>query len=342
MNSRSIFWGFFLILLGIVYLLRQMGFIGFHIDWELIWNLWPVFLIIAGLRLILPRSNQTAGALVIALLLIVFAYIIYDGYSTRFQSDDQQLSSQNFLRHHPFLNPGGQADDSTGNQVVPDSIGADSDQNLSGASYQQDFKIDDNSKIKAASLYLDGGAADFRADVTHDHLFEASIKMEKGSYKMERSTTGETEQIKLISGKSGLHGFGDEKNPNTIIVKLNPEPEWNLSLDVGAGNIKYDFTGYKVRTLKLNTGVASVDLKLGSLIPLSSVNINAGLAAFTIRIPATAGCKVQFNGAFSGKELPGFTKTGDNTWVNAAYAGSARKIDILCSGALSSLSVKSY
>jgi len=339
MNSRKIFWGFFLILMGIIYLLRQLGFISFHIDWSLIWSLWPAFLIILGLRLIFPKTNRTVNSLVVAMLVLLAGYIIYDGFVNRFMADDNSTISMQQPRREQ-TEPGNQQGDT--NSAPADSTDADSNQNMTTSSIKQQFKIEQNSQIKAASLYLDGSAAKFSADVTHDNLFEADIHLHQGSYKMERSSNGQNEQIKLIASQTGSGNSSEDAEPNNVVLKLNPDPTWNLNMNINAGNVKYDFTGYKIATLKFNSGLASVSLKLGSLVPLAVIDINAGLAAFSIKIPDATGCKVFLEGTIVSTDLPGFIKKDEHTWVNKFYASAAKKVDISCTGSLSSISIKTY
>jgi len=47
MRTRSMTWGVILIALGAVVLLGDLGYGGF--DWDVVWRLWPGFLIYAGL-----------------------------------------------------------------------------------------------------------------------------------------------------------------------------------------------------------------------------------------------------------------------------------------------------
>lgn len=339
MNSRKIFWGFFLILLGIIYLLRQLGLISFHIDWGLIWSLWPAFLIILGLRLIFPKTNRTVNSVVVAILVLLAAYIIYDGFVNRFMTDDNLSLS---MQRHDQDEPSNKQGDLNGAPADADSTDADSNQNLRQSSVKQQFKIEQNSQIKAVSLYLDGSAAKFSSDVTHDNLFEADIHLHQGSYKMQRSSTGQNEQIKLISSQTGSGNTLDDAEPNNVLLKLNPDPLWNLNMNINAGNVMYDFTGYKIATLKFNSGLASVSLKLGNLVPLAVIDINAGLAAFSIKIPGATGCKIFLEGTIVSTDLPGFIKKDEHTWVNQAYASAGKKVNISCTGSLSSISIKTY
>ncbi len=52
-NSRGIFWAIFIIALGIILLLRNLGIIT-----ESIWKFWPVLLILLGLRILLRRISE--------------------------------------------------------------------------------------------------------------------------------------------------------------------------------------------------------------------------------------------------------------------------------------------
>lgn len=342
MNSRKFFWGITLVVLGFIYLLRQLGFISFFFEWEFIWSLWPVFLIIAGLRLILPRNNRVAGGLFLGLVIIIAGFIVIRGHESSVQGaeDNQPFDLKQHLRK--YGNPGGGQDDSSSRQSPADSSDENDPSETSHTSTRQQFKIEASKSVHTASLYMEGAAADFRSDVTHDNLFEAAIRLQKGSYKMERSVQGDAEQIKLISNQTGSLDLNDSKDPNTILIRLNPDAEWDLNLNISAGNVRYDFAGYKIKTIKFNSGIATVDLKVGELVPLSTININAGLAVFTIRIPSNSGCRVDFNGSLSTTQLPGFTKKGDHTWQNAGYETASKKINVNCTGSLATIAVKTY
>ena len=46
MKSSNLFWGFFLVTFGTLYLVAR--YTTFLIDWYAIWELWPVLIILAG------------------------------------------------------------------------------------------------------------------------------------------------------------------------------------------------------------------------------------------------------------------------------------------------------
>ena len=50
MSYRKIFWGVMLVLIGILFILKNTGVIYF--DWQTIWRIWPIILILWGISLI--------------------------------------------------------------------------------------------------------------------------------------------------------------------------------------------------------------------------------------------------------------------------------------------------
>ena len=52
-NSRGIFWGIFIAAFGVILLLKNLGIIT-----EDIWKLWPVLLILLGIKILLRRISE--------------------------------------------------------------------------------------------------------------------------------------------------------------------------------------------------------------------------------------------------------------------------------------------
>ncbi len=82
MKTSQLFWGFFLITIGSLYLLDK--YVVISIDWHFVWSLWPVMIIFAGLALVLkgtfvkPVINILFGILM-ALLVFGFFNDTFEG-----------------------------------------------------------------------------------------------------------------------------------------------------------------------------------------------------------------------------------------------------------------------
>ena len=78
-NSRDTVWAIFLIFVGAIFLLNTTGVVGWGI-WTYLLRFWPVFLILAGIKLVMGKSAIAELILsIVALMLFVFvfSYLIY-------------------------------------------------------------------------------------------------------------------------------------------------------------------------------------------------------------------------------------------------------------------------
>ena len=50
-----------------------------------------------------------------------------------------------------------------------------------------------------------------------------------------------------------------------MTIKLNPKPDWDIKVDVGAADVELDLSLFKIRKLDIDGGASSIDLRLGTL-----------------------------------------------------------------------------
>lgn len=74
MNLHKVFWGIFLLLLGVFMLLEHLEL--FHIHWWYLIHFWPVFIILWGIS-ILPVKNNYKLIISIALVICTIIAIAY-------------------------------------------------------------------------------------------------------------------------------------------------------------------------------------------------------------------------------------------------------------------------
>ena len=67
--------GFVLITLGIIFVLNNLGFLPWSV-WETLWKLWPVFLILAGIE-ILVDSCLVMQISILVIEVVILAYILF-------------------------------------------------------------------------------------------------------------------------------------------------------------------------------------------------------------------------------------------------------------------------
>ncbi|GAA4404543.1 hypothetical protein GCM10023187_22030 [Nibrella viscosa] len=317
---RGLFWGIFIITLGILFLGQNIGW--FDIDWGYLAQFWPLLLILAGVNLILTRRGNSAAAvttvlLAIAVPLALFGFFSRDRFRDRFEyrMDDD--------------------DDEDDDEEERDDRRGDTRSNT--------FTEPMGPDVQDAVLKLEGGASRFVIGQPTTDLIKAETHMTLGSYSMavERDPTTRTPTIELKPTEGNLK-FKNGKLKNRVEVQLNDKPAWTINIGMGAGNGDFDLSAYTINKLKLEAGAADIDVKLGSRADLTDVDIQAGVASVTIRIPEEVGCKVEKEGALNVNNLDGFNKIGGGVLLSPNYDQATKKVNIRFQGGVSKFSVERY
>lgn len=94
MNSQRITNGALLLIVGLFFLLRNLGIV-IDIPWTHLISLWPIFIIIIGLRLIFPRGIFAILAPLLLVLTLVFALISAPVYNGELVTRDFPLTESN-------------------------------------------------------------------------------------------------------------------------------------------------------------------------------------------------------------------------------------------------------
>lgn len=312
MKLDRIMWGIVLLFIGTVLLLENFGIIEFY--WRSVWRFWPIFLIIAGINILFSRSkSQLAGVVSIAVLVITLCLLFFKGQEV---PGGRELSDR-AGEYSEAPNP------------APDKL---NEQHLA-LPYEAD------SIAKRTILNISGGGTSFELKGATDSLISAIVndRGEKFSLVNNLSKDSITTLSLKMAGKGKWNTGG-----NNVDIWLNTRPNWEFQVNMGAGAVKFDLTSYKVREFNFDGGAAALEVKLGSLLPVTDVNVKTGIADVKINIPAGSGCQIRAKTGLSSKEFTGFIKLSDNTYETPGYKTSKNKIFINFDGGLSSFEVNRY
>jgi hypothetical protein len=274
MSYRKIFWGLLLVLIGVLFILKNTGV--FFFSWHSMWHLWPVILILWGISII-PVKDWIK--LVLSLVTIVVTFIAVQQYSPK---DNQKWN----------------------NNVMSEKY---------------------DSLTKFAELKLNIGVGNFKIKDTTSKLVEVKHDNDNANYSMTAKVEDSLTTIDISLDKGD---FNDGNIKNNVEMKLNPNPVWNLDLNVGAAEVDFDLSGFKTRNLKIQGGASDIDLKIGAALPLTDVKLEAGAASITLRVPESAGCEIISNTFMASKDFKGFTKVADQKYQTPNFATSTNKIMI--------------
>jgi energy-coupling factor transporter transmembrane protein EcfT len=314
MSYRKLFWGVLLVIIGVLFILKNMGVIWF--DWWTILHLWPLILILWGISLI-PMKDYVK--LILSLVAIALTFLIVSKY------DNSDRPFMNWHRNHHNW------------QFNID----DSDEDSTYNSETQELYQSYDSTFKTASLNFEAAAGDFTiADsLLTDKLLLFRKKGNIGDYSMTSSDEGDKRIVNLKIKDTNVKF---KNNSNEVEMYLNPEPAWDFKFDVGAANINFDLSKFKIGNLQLDGGASSMYLKLGSKLPESKVKVNAGAASINIDVPQNAGVEIRTETVLTSHDFEGFKKVSKGHYRTDNFNSSTNKIFIEVDAGVSSLEVTRY
>jgi len=306
MSYRKIFWGIVLIMIGILFILKNAGIV--FISWHMIWSLWPVLIILWGISVI-PVKDWIKLVASLVIIIVGFLLVQRDPGTDHF--------SWRFNRNQDWNDEWNDNDTTDNNQAL-----------------YEDY----NDTIRFAKLNFEVAAGKFLIRDTSFKLIELQRKGSSGRYTMTSRDEDSVRVLDLQFEQAGnVHNFS-----NDVQLKLNPKPVWDLDLSIGAASIDFDLTQFKTNKLKVEGGASSILLKLGDLTPRADVEIDAGASSITIKVPATSGCEVITNTFLSSRDLKGFTKVEDHQYQTSGFNKSMKKVYISLEAGITSIEVIRY
>ena len=322
MNSKNLFSGGILILLGVLFLGKELNW--FHVNWHEIFRLWPLLLIYLGLVAVLGKSSQTSTVVTIVLLCIAIPTIIVRGCSDKVE---HAMSGNNF----DF--------DSGDDEGENNNDENDGDTSFKGLNQKLSEPM--NVAIKSATLNFKGGAAEFDIKETSTQLAEADATLNFGNISLKKTGDADSPKVEFsLNGKTNKVDLGDN-NHNKVNLKLNPEVIWDMNFEFGAGKADFDLSAYKIKNLSIKTGLTETDVKVGDKVDNLDVKVESGLTDIEFQVPTTAGCRIDIDGGLNDKDFDGFVQK-DGHWETPDYDKATKKITIKFEGGLQSLKVRRY
>lgn len=327
MKRDSLFTGMFLLGIGVLFLLNNFNVIDFH--WSNILSLWPIFLIVAGVNIIFPHYNSK-GATSVKLLvfLALFALVVYRGVMPA----ENRFWNRNFTNHNFFNdNHNDDNDDEDDNKDIVKTE--------SSSTYNEPY----TPQVKVANLNIRGGGVTYVLQDTTTDLFNAATHEMSGRFLFTTTASDSGKTITFNTKNNGHSMNWDTDNGNQANIKLNSNPEWNVDVAAGASKLDLDFSKFKIRSLRLKGGAASMDVKLGQAVASNMmVDISTGVSEVNISVPAGAACHINSKTGLSSKNFDGFQSKNDGEYETVGFAAAPRKIYLNLKGGISDFNVKRY
>lgn len=347
-RRNGLFWGIFLLTLGVLFLARRAGVLD--VDWHSLVNLWPVLLILAGVNVILERRGNPAAFITTVMLAVavpttLFGFLSHnrdrDEFNMRWNHDDDDDDNNN------ESDSDDDDDNGTADRDNEDDYQSERDRRDSETTetHTNTFSESMEGDTREAVLKLSGGAGRFFISEPTSELIKADTKQTVGTYSMsvdrDATTHIPTIELKPTEEKQNID-LKDGKFENRVDVHLNATPTWTMDVALGAGQGDLDLSAYAVRSLKLAVGAADLDLKLGAKADQSDIKLDVGAASVTVRIPKEVGCQIKKDGALNLEQLDDFTDVGGGEFVSPGYDTAKKKMTIRFNGGISRFKVVRY
>ncbi|MBU2555083.1 MAG: hypothetical protein KKF98_11545 [Bacteroidetes bacterium] len=210
---------------------------------------------------------------------------------------------------------------------------------ISSHAVNQEFQVPLEDSVLTATLKMEMAAGTFDLRDITDQLVDfkktGSIIDYKYSVKQEDTDT----KIRIMMEDNIRY---KSNNGNRVVVKLNPDPVWNLDFEVGAAEVNLDFSDFKVNSVDIEGGAAAFNLKFGDLYHDIHVDIEAGASSIDLKVPESSGCQLKINTVLSGRTISGFEKVEHGLYRTANFDESENKIYMEVDAAVSSYTITRY
>lgn len=305
MKTSHIFWGVFFITLGGLILIGNLTDLNF--TWHSAWKFWPMVLVLIGISILV--KNQIGKGIVAGLAALVLALTLYASVSatTNLIDDDFEINFND-------------------DEAVYDTT-----------NFSQEY----SDSIKTATLNFNSGAGGFKILTPTDKLIDFITEGNVNSYSLDRQDMDSHAEInfEMRNNHIKLH---NKNYKNSVDMSLNKNPEWALNFSVGAASVDLDLTQYKVSRLDVGMGAAAFNVKLGNLVDVARIKIDAGASDIDILIPDSVGCEINDEAALSSRNYEGFKKVDNDLYRSENFDKYPKKIYIDINCGVSSIDVKKY
>ncbi len=207
--------------------------------------------------------------------------------------------------------------------------------------YVDEFTEPYDPGVDRATLTMDFGAGTFRLNGTTPELFTASTSTNIGRYGLHTEVSGGKADVRFsLEGTNRTWRFGESRN--RVDMRLSDAPVWDIDIDCGAAKAELDFSPYKLESLTIDAGAASLTITLGALVPETRMSVDAGASSLRIEIPAAAGCEITTETGLTSRRFPGFERIEDDIYRTENFSSADKKIYIDIEAGVSSVRVERY
>jgi hypothetical protein len=315
MKSKNIFFGIFLISIGILWMLKALDVISF--SWYLFFKLWPLILIWVGIKL-MPIQDKWKVIFNVAVLFIGIAVLLLLSNSIHCKHRCTKYSwwdrDWNYERNC--------------NKKKNDTV----------AYYNRSF-IEYDESFENANLQLDATAGKLVFTTGKDLI---AIKEKESASKIIINSTVDDNSVNI---NAKVHPLGKVKyhNSGNYKIQLNSAPVWEMDLELDGTAGEIDFSDFKIKKLDIESNASALSFKLGNLYADVKVNVESNASAVDISLPHDMKCTLKkAENNLSSLTVKGLKQESKNYYVSDNEEETAGIVNIVIASNVSSVEIKRY
>ncbi len=208
---------------------------------------------------------------------------------------------------------------------------------LTTSTFYEDFR----EPTESATLSLRTGVGKISIGGITDKLIEGTSTGFYNNFNFKTRYRDDNARVVLRHTHDDINLLGDNQYRN-MQLSLNPTPEWEVDIKVGAAKVNLDLSQYKVSKFNLETGATTTELKFGERQKTVKVNVEMGAATLKILIPQKTGCLLKGDMVLVVKDFDGFDKIDKKRYQTFNFDESDNKIYINFDGGVSTFKIERY
>jgi hypothetical protein len=322
-KHKDIAGAIFLVAIGILFLLNTTNIVPWGI-WLQIFRFWPILLILAGIRIVLPENK--VGQVIYPIIYTLF--ILFIGITSYFFTVNKTV---------PFL------PENVTNCIFNRCDAVDDSSLLIG----EDKYVNATDYTNVTSRYLDISIAASSLTLEDDNA-DYFLRTQARYYTKVNEPTLKTELkdgiLTTLFDNTRIHSysFWNFKAPEYILTLGQNSIPSVLDIDLGAGEGFINLDSTKIKEIIAKVGAGSLELTLDDASIPETMNMNVGAGEITLTIPENVGILVSYNlGVGSIKiddtEIDGIGK--ETNYKSSNYDTAEKKILITTSVGVGELTI---
>ena len=304
-RGPDLFWPIILIGAGVIFLLANLGIIPSN-PWPIIWNLWPVILIVVGLDILFGRRSVLGGLIGAVMGLVLIAGLIF------------LLIAQPNL---PGLNVG-----------------------LGSATLQSRHIEAPLAGIETANVTLEYGSGGYRlyALSDSDKLIDGEVSY-YGDLTFDVNASNERANVRVDSHFTGMF-FGFMSPDEKWDIGLSAQPTYDLDLNYGSGGGDADLSQLNLSAGRIDGGSGHVNVRLPSTGKFT-LNVDGGSGGLTFRVPGKVALRVEYEHGSGGinpssrLQLVSGDRNRDGVYETENFGSASNAITLIVNGGSGSINI---